>query len=67
MLTTFDDEKYVLQALHVGASGYLLKDIAARDLAQAVHAVHRGIYQIEPTVPRFMLASRHYSKALITM
>jgi len=50
MLTTFDDEEYVLKALHVGASGYLLKDMPARDLAQAVQAVHRGIYQLDPAV-----------------
>jgi DNA-binding NarL/FixJ family response regulator len=50
MLTTFDDEEYVLKALRVGASGYLLKDMPARDLAQAVHAVHRGIYQLDPAV-----------------
>jgi DNA-binding NarL/FixJ family response regulator len=50
MLTTFDDEEYVIEALRVGASGYLLKDIPARDLAQAVQAVHRGIYQLDPAV-----------------
>jgi DNA-binding NarL/FixJ family response regulator len=50
MLTTFDDEEYVLKALRVGASGYLLKDMPARDLAQAVQAVHRGIYQLDPAV-----------------
>ena len=50
MLTTFNDEAYVLEALQVGASGYLLKDLPARDLAQAIQAVHRGIYQLDPTV-----------------
>ena len=50
MLTTFDDEEYVIEALRVGASGYLLKDIPARDLAQAVQAVHHGIYQLDPAV-----------------
>lgn len=50
MLTTFNDEAYILEALQVGASGYLLKDLPARDLAQAVQAVHRGIYQIDPAV-----------------
>jgi len=50
MLTTFDDEQYVIKALQVGASGYLLKDIPANDLAKAVHAVHKGIYQLDPSV-----------------
>src|SRR5579872_5418908 len=34
MLTTFDDEQYVIKALQAGASGYLLKDIPASDLAK---------------------------------
>jgi DNA-binding NarL/FixJ family response regulator len=50
MLTTFNDEAYVLEALQVGASGYLLKDLPAQDLAQAIQAVHRGIYQLDPAV-----------------
>ena len=57
MLTTFDDEEYVLEALRAGASGYLLKDIPARDLAQAVQAVHRNIYQLDPAVVRRMMTA----------
>jgi DNA-binding NarL/FixJ family response regulator len=57
MLTTFDDEEYVLKALRVGASGYLLKDTPARDLAQAVQAVHRGIYQFDPAVMSRIMAA----------
>ncbi len=37
MLTTFDDEEYIIDALRAGASGYLLKDLPAPDLASAVH------------------------------
>lgn len=58
MLTTFDDEDYVRQALSVGASGYLLKDIPARDLAQAVHAVRRGIYQLDQTVMQRIISAQ---------
>src|SRR5690348_1518821 len=36
MLTTFDDEEYIVKALHAGARGYLLKDIPPGDLAQAI-------------------------------
>ncbi len=50
MLTTFDDEEYIVKALLAGASGYLLKDIPATDLAQAIHLAHRGIYQLEPSI-----------------
>ena len=50
MLTTFDDEEYVIDALQAGASGYLLKDLPAPDLASAVQAVYKGIYQLDPAV-----------------
>jgi DNA-binding NarL/FixJ family response regulator len=50
MLTTFDDEEYIVKALIEGASGYLLKDIPSHDLASAIHLAHRGIYQLEPTI-----------------
>jgi DNA-binding NarL/FixJ family response regulator len=50
MLTTFDDEEYVLQALHHGASGYLLKDLPAADLADAVRLVHAGVAQFDAAV-----------------
>jgi DNA-binding NarL/FixJ family response regulator len=50
MLTTFDDEEYVLQALHHGASGYLLKDLPASDLADAVRLVHAGVAQFDAGV-----------------
>ena len=50
MLTTFNDDAYVLKALQVGASGYLLKDLPARDLAQSIQTVHRGIFQLDPAV-----------------
>lgn len=50
MLTTFDDEEYIVKALRAGAAGYLLKDIPAADLAQAVRLTDAGIYQLSPAV-----------------
>lgn len=50
MLTTFDDEAYIVEALRAGASGYLLKDMPSRDLAQAIRLTHAGIYQLNPSV-----------------
>ena len=50
MLTTFDDEEYIIKSLRAGAVGYLLKDIPASQLAQAVRLAHAGIYQLEPSV-----------------
>jgi DNA-binding NarL/FixJ family response regulator len=57
MLTTFDDEVYVIDALRAGACGYLLKDMPASDLAQAVQAAHRGIFQLDPAVASKVVAS----------
>lgn len=50
MLTTFDDEEYIIRSLQVGAMGYLLKDIPAGDLAQAIRLTSAGIYQLSPSV-----------------
>ncbi len=57
MLTTFDDEEYIVDALRAGAQGYLLKDIPAHDLARAVQAAHIGIYQLDPAVASKVVAS----------
>lgn len=50
MLTTFDDDEYVRDAVRAGARGYLLKDLPAQDLANAVRAVSQGVYQFDATV-----------------
>ena len=48
MLTTFDDQDYVAQALQAGASGYLLKDTPFEELTQAIHLIHKGYTQVGP-------------------
>jgi len=50
MLTTFDDEEYVIDALRSGASGYLLKDLPAGELAEAVRLAHAGVTQLDSAV-----------------
>jgi DNA-binding NarL/FixJ family response regulator len=50
MLTTFDDDTYVIEALRAGASGYLLKDVPATELAAAVRLAHAGVDQFASTV-----------------
>jgi DNA-binding NarL/FixJ family response regulator len=57
MLTTFDDDAYVLAALRAGANGYLLKDLPAADLAQAIRAAHGRIYQLDPTIAAKLVAT----------
>jgi DNA-binding NarL/FixJ family response regulator len=57
MLTTFDDDDYIVAALKVGAVGYLLKDMPDEHLAQAIHAAHRRIYQLDAAVARKVVAA----------
>lgn len=48
VLTTFDDDDYVSQAMQLGAKGYLLKDTHSDDLAAAIRAIHKGYTQMGP-------------------
>lgn len=57
MLTTFDDEEYIVQSLLVGACGYLMKDTPAADLAQAIRLANAGIYQLGPEVAGKLIGS----------
>ncbi|HEY9760739.1 MAG TPA: response regulator transcription factor [Oculatellaceae cyanobacterium] len=50
ILTTFDDDELVVQALANGASGYLLKDTPSAQIASAVRAVHDGSTLLAGTV-----------------
>jgi DNA-binding NarL/FixJ family response regulator len=56
ILTTFDDDKYIFEALRAGALGYLLKDVSGAELADAIRTVHQGGALIEPSVARKMVA-----------
>ncbi|MGW6198216.1 response regulator [Kribbella sp. NPDC055110] len=55
VLTTFDDEAYVLAAVRAGASGFLLKDTDPDLLVSAVRAVHRGDSLVDPVSTRVLL------------
>ena len=50
VLTTFDVDDYVVDALRVGASGYLLKDVDPDDLVHAVRSVAAGDMPLAPAV-----------------
>jgi len=56
ILTTFDDDAYIFDALRAGALGYLLKDLSGPELAAAVREVARGGALIQPSVARKVLA-----------
>src|SRR6202795_597993 len=55
MLTSFPDDEAVLSAIVAGASGYLLKQIRARDLISALEAVGRGESLLDPAVTERVL------------
>jgi DNA-binding NarL/FixJ family response regulator len=52
ILTMHDNEEYLVQALKSGAKGYVLKEAAATDLAEAIRAVIRGDAYLYPAVAR---------------
>jgi DNA-binding NarL/FixJ family response regulator len=56
MLTTFDDEEYVVEGLRAGAKGYLLKDASVHDLVAAIRAVYRGESPLQPSVAAKLVA-----------
>jgi DNA-binding NarL/FixJ family response regulator len=56
MLTTFDLDDYVFEALRAGASGFLLKDAPAADLVHAVRVVAGGDGLLAPSVTRRLIA-----------
>jgi len=50
ILTTYDSDEYVFQAIKAGAKGYILKDASRDELVDAVRAVHRGASPLHPKV-----------------
>jgi DNA-binding NarL/FixJ family response regulator len=56
ILTTFDLDDYVFEALRAGASGFLLKDARGDELINAVHVVAAGDGLLAPTVTRRLIA-----------
>ncbi|MEV5593256.1 response regulator transcription factor [Streptomyces sp. NPDC052496] len=55
MLTTFDLDEYVYEALRAGASGFLLKDSSAHELAAAVRTIATGGALLAPTVTKRLI------------
>jgi DNA-binding NarL/FixJ family response regulator len=55
ILTTFDTDEYVLDALRAGASGFLLKDVRADELVHAIRVVAAGDALLAPSVTRRLL------------
>ena len=56
ILTTFESDEYVYQALRAGASGFLVKDTEPAELLQAVRVVARGDALLSPSVTRRLIS-----------
>lgn len=50
VLTTFDDDEYIFDALKYGASGYLLKGVSMKELIEGIHSVANGSAMINPDI-----------------
>ncbi|HUW42029.1 MAG TPA: response regulator transcription factor [Rectinemataceae bacterium] len=55
MLTTFEDDEYVKEALEHGAAGYILKDIAPAELIASIRVVAGGAFLIAPSVAKSLI------------
>lgn len=55
IVSTFDEEDYIAHTIKAGAKGYLLKDIPAKELAQAIRLVYRGYSHMGPGLMKKML------------
>ena len=55
MLTTFDLQEYVFNALQAGASGFLLKDVPPAELVTGIAVVARGDALLAPSITRRLI------------
>ena len=55
MLTTFDLDEYVYDALHAGASGFLLKDVPAEQLVDGIRVIAQGEALLAPSVTKRLI------------
>ncbi len=65
VLTTFDDDEYVSQAMRVGATGYLLKDTPLEALTNAIWSIYQGHTQLGPGLLEKILTPLPESTTLI--
>lgn len=64
ILTTFDDDEYVSQAMRSGAKGYLLKDTPSEDLASAIRVVYQGYTHLGPGLFEKALAHQDAARSV---
>jgi DNA-binding NarL/FixJ family response regulator len=66
ILTTFDLDEYVYDALRAGASGFLLKDVPARQLVAAIRTIREGDALLSPSITRRLIEEFSASRAPAT-
>ncbi len=64
VLTTFDDDEYVSEAIYSGAKGYVMKDTPSEELAVAIRAVYQGYTHIGPGLFEKVLNRTHKPSAI---
>jgi DNA-binding NarL/FixJ family response regulator len=62
VLSTFDDDQYIADAIRAGAKGYLLKDMPSEELAQAIRFVQLGYTQLAPGLLEKLIAGMPTAK-----
>ena len=63
VVSTFDEDDYIIHAIKAGAKGYFLKDMPAEELAQAIRLVYRGYTQMGPGLMSKMLDGMTINKS----
>ncbi len=66
VLTTFDEDEDIQEAIRAGAAGYLLKDIAPEELRRAVHIVAAGEALLSPAITRRVMQKLAATPASVT-
>lgn len=56
VLSTYDDDELVFEAIRAGAHAYLLKDASEADVLETIRGVHRGESRLSPTIARKVMA-----------
>ncbi len=64
VLTSFDEDEKVFQAIKSGALGYLLKDASPHELLRAIREVHRGEPSMQPSVAHKVMRELHRTSSL---
>jgi two-component system response regulator NreC len=62
ILTMFAEDRYVMEAVRLGAAGYVLKRSADKELIEAIRAVAAGDAYLTPAAVRLLLATQHVDK-----